>query len=187
MVMLFTAVLITGCAAGINNRQKMELQTYESRGLAIEEKSPGAAAAFGLLPGGGSFYSREYALGVVNLLFWPLSMCWDPVSGHRAAMRINYIETKENVARLRERETTTLNQSRMAGLIDDTTYNIELARISQKYDLDPIAQPVVYAPTYQNAGKTYEQINREQRVKALQQQNLPYEEYQRRYREIMTQ
>ena len=38
------------------------------------------------MPGGGSFYGREYGLGVVNLLFWPLSSLWDPVSGHSAGL-----------------------------------------------------------------------------------------------------
>lgn len=177
IAVLFTAVLISGCVSGISGRQELELKTYEARGLVVEEKSPGAAAALGILPGGGSFYTREYALGVVNLLFWPLSICCDPVSGHRAAEKINYIETKEYVKGLREKEIMTLNQRRMSGLIDDFTYNMELAQISQKYDPDPIPQPIMYAPTYQNTRVPPSQMNtKEQSIRALQQQNLPYDE-----------
>lgn len=181
--------LIGGCASGISNKQKMDLLTYESRGLAVEEKSPGAAAALGILPGGGSFYGREYALGVVNLLFWPISICWDPVSGHRAALRINYIETMEKVHRLKENEITSLNQKMSNGLIDDYNYNMELARISRKYDIDPVALPTAYNRSYHqpaNQNNT-SQTNKNQQLRELQNQNLPYAEYQRRYQEIMGQ
>lgn len=140
----------------------------------------------GILPGGGSFYTREYALGVVNLLFWPISICWDPVSGHRAAEKINYIETKEYVMRLKEKEMMALNQRRLNGVVDDYTYNMELTQISQRYDMDPIVQPIMYAPPYQNNRVAPNPVNsKEQRVRALQQQNVPYDEYQRRYEKIM--
>lgn len=188
VVMLTSAALLMGCASGISNRQKMDLDTYEARGLAVHEKSPGAAAALGILPGGGSFYGREYALGVVNLLFWPLSICWDPVSGYNAANRINYIETKHHVETLKNKETNELNLKRVNGLIDDYTYSMEMANISQKYDLNPVSQPLMVAPVYRAAPvRTVEQSAKDQQVEALKRQNLPYEEYQRRYNEIMAQ
>lgn len=181
--------LIGGCTSGISNKQKMDLLTYESRGLAVEEKSPGAAAALGILHGGGSFYGREYALGVVNLLFWPISICWDPVSGNRAALRINYIETMEKVHRLKENEIMALNQKMSNGLIDDYNYNMELARISRKYDIDLVALPTAYNRSYHqpaNQNNT-SQTNKNQQPRELQNQNLSYAEYQRRYQEIMGQ
>lgn len=181
--------LIGGCTSGISNKQKMDLLTYESRGLAVEEKNPGAAAVLGILPGGGSFYGREYALGVVNLLFWPISICWDPVSGNRAALRINYIETMEKVHRLKENEIMVLNQKMSNGLIDDYNYNIELARISRKYDIDIVALPTAYNRSYHqpaNQNNT-SQTNKNQQPRELQNQNLSYAEYQRRYQEIMGQ
>lgn len=156
-VVLLAITLLAGCATGINSRQKLELQTYESRGLAIEEKKPGTATALGILPGGGSFYGREYGLGVVNLLLWPLSICWDPVSGYNAATRINYIETKQHVATLKNKETNELNQRMLHGLIDEYSYRVELANISQKYDLEPMAQPMLLAPAPNSRIKTMEQ------------------------------
>lgn len=186
IVVLTSVTLLAGCASGISGRQKIELETYEARGLAVNEKSPGAAAALGILPGGGSFYGREYALGVVNLIFWPFSICWDPVSGHNAATRINYIETKNHVTALKNKETNELNQKMLNGLIDDYTYRMELANISQKYDLDPIAQPLISAPAYRSQStRNVNQSVKDQQVRELQQQNLPYEEYQRRYQQIM--
>lgn len=142
LVVLTSLVLLAGCASGLSSRQETDLAIYESRGLAVQEKSPAVATALGILPGGGSFYGRQYALGVVNLLFWPLSICWDPVSGYNAATKINYVETKENVRRLKEKAINELNQKRTAGLVDDYAYTMGLYAISQKYDIDPIPLPL---------------------------------------------
>jgi hypothetical protein len=77
--------------------------------MAVEEKSTGTAAGLGLLFGGGSFYTRNYGLGVVNLLFWPLSICWDPVSGTNGAENINYYATKEHVRQLKKKDIKVLD------------------------------------------------------------------------------
>lgn len=127
------AVACTGCATGLNSHQKAELRQYEARGQAVQEKNPGTGAALGLLPGGGSFYGREYGLGVVNLLFWPLSILWDPVSGHDAAEAINYHATKEHVRAEREKELNALDSNLQTGQIDVTQYTLEKRKIDQKY------------------------------------------------------
>lgn len=127
------AALCTGCASGLNTHQKAELRHFEARGLAVEEKSPGTGAALGLLPGGGSFYGREYGLGVVNLLFWPLSILWDPVSGHDAAESINYTATKEHVSRLHQKELDALDENLQAGELDLTRYTLEKRKVDKKY------------------------------------------------------
>ena len=91
---ILIAVSLGGCATPLNSAQKREYQGYQARGIAIEEKNPGTGADLGLLPGGGSFYNREYGFGVVNLLFWPLSILWDPISGYDGSLSINYFATK---------------------------------------------------------------------------------------------
>ena len=51
----------------------------------IKIKDPAAAAAFAFLPGGGSFYTGQIGLGVLDLLLWPISILWDaPTSASRA-------------------------------------------------------------------------------------------------------
>ncbi|WP_421683056.1 hypothetical protein HKW98_00400 [Stutzerimonas urumqiensis] len=124
----------SGCATGLNSFQKSELRSYEARGLAVEEKNPGMAAVLGLLPGGGSFYGREYGLGVVNLLFWPLSIMWDPISGHSAAESINYGATKAHVARLQKAELDVLDEQLRTGQIDLTGYTLAKNKIAKQYD-----------------------------------------------------
>ncbi|MDX5371590.1 MAG: hypothetical protein LPK18_04040 [Pseudomonadaceae bacterium] len=133
---LFIAGLIattSGCASGLNSYQKSEMQHFEASGLAVEEKSTGAGTALGLLPGGGSFYGREYGLGVVNLLFWPLSILWDPVSGYNAAQTINYHATKQYIRPLQDQEMSGLDDKLTSGEIDLTHYTLQKRKIEDKY------------------------------------------------------
>lgn len=123
----------TGCASGLNSTQKTELDQYEARGMAVKEKSPGTGAALGLLPGGGSFYGREYGYGIANLLLWPLSILWDPVSGYDAARSINYQATKAHVTKLKEQELQALDTRLNANQIDSAQYSLEKSKIDQKF------------------------------------------------------
>ncbi|MEN5219212.1 hypothetical protein ABE484_25430 [Pseudomonas pudica] len=127
--------LTTGCATGLNSAQESELASYRARNLAVEEKSPGLAAGLGLLPGGGSFYGRAYGFGVVNLLFWPLSILWDPVSGHDAAEMINYQATKAHVATLKKHDMDELDAKLESDSIDLKRYTLDTRRIDEKYNL----------------------------------------------------
>lgn len=128
-----TAILASGCATPITTNQKQELQAYKAKGLAVEEKNPGAAAALGILPGGGSFYVHEYGLGVVNLLLWPTSILWDPLSGYQGAQSINYYATKEKVNKSKSKEISQLDENLMLGTIDKNEYVSKKREIEEKY------------------------------------------------------
>lgn len=127
------ASLCSACASGLNSHQKSELQYYEAQGQAVTEKNPGTAAALGLLPGGGSFYGREYGWGVTNLLTWPLSILWDPVSGHNAAEAINYQATRVHVNKLRQKDLEALDDRLKSGEIDLTQHTLEKRQVEKKY------------------------------------------------------
>ena len=92
-----------------------------------------AGAALGLLPGGGSFYGREYGFGVANLLLWPLSILWDPISGYDAASAINYNVTKAHVAKLHERDLQELDDQLGSGQLDLAQYTLEKRKVDTKY------------------------------------------------------
>ena len=132
MAAIFIA-LTTGCASGLNSFQESELASYRANNLAVEEKNPGLAAGLGLLPGGGSFYGRAYGYGVLNLLLWPVSIFWDPVSGYSAAESINYQATKAHVASLRKREMTALDTQLASDEIDLKRYSLEKNKVDAKY------------------------------------------------------
>ncbi|MCY1378035.1 hypothetical protein D9M69_656390 [compost metagenome] len=129
-------MISSGCASGLNSQQKTELKNFEARGLSVQEKNPGAGAALGLLPGGGSFYGREYGFGAINLLLWPISILWDPVSGHNAAESINYYSTKEHVRKLHKREMDNLDEELKRSSIDLKEYALEKSKIDSKYYVD---------------------------------------------------
>lgn len=126
-------VLTTGCATGLNSTQESELAGYKANNLAVQEKSPGLAATLGILPGGGSFYGRSYGFGVVNLLLWPISILWDPVSGYDAAESINYQATKAHVSSLRKRAMDDLDSKLASDQIDMKQYTLERRKIDDKY------------------------------------------------------
>lgn len=128
------AAVSSGCASGITNMQKQELNNYRAKGYYQEEKSVGAAAGFGFLPGGGSFYTRNYGLGVVNLLFWPISVLWDPVSGTNGAESLNYAATRANVEKLRRNEMRDLDEQLALGKIDNARYISMKNEVERKYE-----------------------------------------------------
>lgn len=132
-LMLF---LFGGCATGLTMRQEHEYNTYKARGMAVEEKSVGAAAGLGFFLGGGSFYTRHYGLGVCNLLFWPLSIFWDPVSGCNGAESINYYATVEEVKRKQKQEIKILDRDFEDGKIDQKTYQTSKREIEDNYSID---------------------------------------------------
>ncbi|HGJ8994876.1 TPA: hypothetical protein ACJYA0_000296 [Pseudomonas aeruginosa] len=132
-----TLPLASGCASGLNSQQTAELEYYEARNLAVIEKSPGTGAALGLLPGGGSFYGRSYGLGVVNLLFWPLSILWDPVSGYDASQRINYTATRVHLEKLRQRDFDELQRLADNGALDGATLARKRQDVETKYRYTP--------------------------------------------------
>lgn len=125
--------LTTGCASGLNSFQESELASYRANNLAVEEKNPALAAGLGILPGGGSFYGRAYGYGVLNLLLWPVSILWDPVSGYSAAESINYQASKAHVASLRNREMKTLDSKLASDEIDMKRYSLEKSKLDAKY------------------------------------------------------
>ncbi len=132
----FVALLVafaSGCATSLNSYQKREYRSYQAKGLTVEEKSPGTGAVLGLLPGGGSFYARAYGLGIVNLLFWPLSILWDPVSGYDGALAINYYETRAAIDKRMRYDIGRLDDQLLVGQIDEREYVRKKRAIETRY------------------------------------------------------
>jgi hypothetical protein len=131
--MAASVLLLTGCAAGLNAVQEQELRAYEHKDLAVHEKSEAAAALLGILPGGGSFYTRQYGVGVVNLMLWPFSVLWDPLNANRGAQEINYQATLAKVNQLREKEYDQLDQEVLSRRIDSEQYKYRKNVIERRY------------------------------------------------------
>jgi len=127
--------LLASCAT-INSRQRSEIAQYKAADLYVEEKKPGTAMALGLLPGGGSFYTRQYGMGVLDLLLWPISILWDPFNGEAGALLINYEETKIRVKNLKKKEVSHLDSDLTAKTISEEEYRRKLRAIEEKYDVN---------------------------------------------------
>jgi len=133
-VVLVLVAVTSGCASGLNSMQKREYAAFEMDGVLVEEKNPSVGAALGILPGFGSFYAREPALGIANLLLWPISVLWDPVSGYDGAMVINYDLTKMQLKKKKQKELSALDLRLKTGEIDTADYMLSKSELDNKYD-----------------------------------------------------
>lgn len=124
---------ISGCATPLSSMQTSEYNAWKSKGVLVEEKSPGTASALGLLPGGGSFYTGNTGLGIVNLLLWPTSILWDPVSGSDGAKTINYNATKAFLDKKMGGEIRELDDKLTTGAIKNDEYIRLKHQIEQRY------------------------------------------------------
>ncbi|WP_320837517.1 hypothetical protein [Zhongshania sp.] len=129
-------VILTGCASGLNSIQDREYAAWKNDGVLVVEKDPALGVALGFLPGGGSFYAREPGYGILNLLLWPASILWDPISGLEGAKVINYDVTKSSLKRAKNEELTRLEDELTLGNIDSTEYVLKKRSIDQKYSYD---------------------------------------------------
>ena len=111
----------TGCSS-LPPAQRVEYAVMQQNGVLIEEKKPKVAAALGLLPGCGSFYTRQWGLGAADLLTWPLSILWDPFAGYGGAQVINYEVTRANLNHLKAQETAELDRRLATSEITSAEY-----------------------------------------------------------------
>jgi len=127
------AVALSGCAKGLTPSQTREYRSMEANGIETQEKNPTTGALLGLLPGGGSFYAREPGLGVLNLLLWPLSILWDPISGYDGSMAINYQMSVADIRRNKLADQRRVQRDLEEGRIDNATATRLLRDIDDKY------------------------------------------------------
>lgn len=126
-----------GCAS-LNSVQKAELRAMKlsDTNVYVEEKNTDTATALGFLPGVGSFYTRQYALGVVDLLLWPVSMIWDPIAGYQGAQTINYTVSKQRAKRMRTEELAELESQLSSKAIDESEYQRREKKVMLKYTFE---------------------------------------------------
>ena len=58
------AVLLACGCTPMSNQQKLNSNEMETKGYYVQEKSKGGAVALGFLPGGGSFYTGRWGIGI---------------------------------------------------------------------------------------------------------------------------
>lgn len=200
-VLAAAVVAGSGCVSNLNSVQNQEYAAMETANVLVEEKSPSSGAWLGLLPGGGSFYSRSPGMGIVNLLTWPLSIFWDPVNGYEGAKFVNYNATKQRLKSKKQAELAELDYNYSTGSISKSIYVLEKKRIENNYNFDNY-EPVGFTkPSYKleempatagfvrqedaAEGMSKSQWQAHQLQLLTQEKGISYEEYQRRYKTIM--
>ena len=117
----------------MTSTEEVKYKQWKRDSTLVDEKSPGLGIALGLLPGFGSFYVREPVYGVLNLLTWPLSILWDPISGYNGAKAINYQETLARMESKKEKEIQQLEIDQVKTSMDDTKFLLRKMEIQDKY------------------------------------------------------
>lgn len=135
LVLVAASAVSTGCTS-LNSFQRSEYAAMQAQGVAVEEKKPKVAAVLGILPGGGSFYTRQWGVGVVDVLFWPASILWDPFIGYSGAEAINYDVSRAYVKQLKAKELAELERKLEDDKITQAEF-IELRRsVETRYGFD---------------------------------------------------
>jgi hypothetical protein len=133
------ALIVLGSLAGcnsLNTIQEQEYRAMKAEGLLVEEKNATLAACLGVLPGCGSFYTGQYALGALDVITWPLSVLWDPIAGYNQACVTNYQASRASIAKMKQRELASLEEARDVGRITQVEYNQSKRTIESKYGFD---------------------------------------------------
>lgn len=134
LILVSSLLTLMGCASGLNSMQQREYTAFKNAGVLVEEKDPTTGALLGLLPGGGSFYARETGLGIGNLLLWPISIFWDPISGYDGAMVINYDLTKYQLKKDMDKEISALEDKLTMGQINNKQYVVAKRNIEKRFE-----------------------------------------------------
>lgn len=135
LILVAASAISTGCTS-LNSFQRSEYAAMKAQGVAVEEKKPKVAAVLGVLPGGGSFYTRQWGMGVVDLLLWPWSIVWDPFVGYSGAESINYDVSRGHVKHLKAQEMAELDRKLEDKKVTQAEY-IELRRsVETRYGFD---------------------------------------------------
>ena len=126
-------VMLPGCSS-LNSFERQHYEVLKHEGLLVEEKSPVAAAALGLLPGCGSFYTHNWGLGIADFILWPASMLWDPIVAYHQAKWMNYQASRAYLAQMKQREMHDLDTRLAAGMINQVQYLQAKRQLELRFD-----------------------------------------------------
>jgi hypothetical protein len=135
LLLALTACTLSGCST-LTTIEEGDYQRMQVEGVLVEEKSPTMAACLGILPGGGSFYTGNYALGALGLITWPVSVIWDPIAGYNQARVINYRASQASIGRMKQRQMRELDHALESGAVTQAQYIQEKRAIESRYGYD---------------------------------------------------
>lgn len=106
VILLALFSIAGGCASMTPGQRELYLEACAEGESIASYPNTALAGILSILPGGGQFYNGQVALGLVNLLLWPLSYLWAIPSAIIDAGTIRKVRTAEAYLmekRMRER------------------------------------------------------------------------------------
>ncbi len=98
---LLVLLLSSGCVHLTQGQRDLYMQMLASGEPVSGYPNMALAGVFSVLPGGGQFYNGQIGLGILNLIFWPLSYLWAIPS---AILDAKAIRVYRNVERYKTRK-----------------------------------------------------------------------------------
>ena len=78
----------------------------------------------------------EFFPEALSLIFWPLSITWDPFNGSGGAKDLNYEATMTNVKKKKKSDTKTLDEKLDAKQISESDYRRKIKEIDEDYSFE---------------------------------------------------
>lgn len=131
---IISTVALQACTTHLSDGQKRELDAYEAKGLAVQEKSVGTAALLGVLPMTGYLYTGHYVLAFTTLPLYPfLGPLWMPYDTAMSAKNRNYYATQENVSREKAKALRQIDRKMEDKVLSYEQHIREQRQIEEKY------------------------------------------------------
>jgi hypothetical protein len=137
---IVVVVLACGCTP-MSYQQKTNNNDMDEKGYYVKEKSKGGAVALGFLPGGGSFYTGRWGVGIVDLVLWPLSVAWDPVVGYTEARHRNYRASWDHATAIKKQRAAALTREHDDMGMSREVYESEMADLNEEFSFLMSGQP----------------------------------------------
>lgn len=108
---LAISISTIGCTSHLVPEQQAELEIYEEKGLAVNEKSAALAGTLGILPIAGYAYTGHPILSVTTIPLWVLGgFLWMPYDTYHAAETRNYWATRTAVERAKAKDLAAIDK-----------------------------------------------------------------------------
>jgi hypothetical protein len=76
VVFALSVLLLTGCVHLTQGQMDLYREMVAAGEPVSGYPNMAVAGAMSVLPGGGQFYNGQVGLGILNVIFWPLSYLW---------------------------------------------------------------------------------------------------------------
>jgi len=133
ILLFFSLIFRKAKSFGINNEQINKLHLYKSRGFFVKNKNPILGAFLALLPAGASIYLHHFLFGIISVLTYPFSICWEVVIGYFGSLKANYTSTHELIKQTHSQQEKQLDDLLINITDNGKSYILAKKELDKKY------------------------------------------------------